>query len=88
LRGIGPKSASPFFSSIAQPVDPDQANLSTMNRRQSPTKVPADQKPKNKATMDQPQEEFIDSQSSHVEHDIDHGDELQYVTHSNQWRES
>ena len=45
-----------------------------------------EQKPRNKANMDQPQEEFIDSQPSHFEHDIEHGDELQFASHSDRWK--
>lgn len=36
-----------------------------------------DKRPRNKANMDQPQEEFIQAQSSHVDDD----DELQYAFH-------
>jgi hypothetical protein len=37
---------------------------------------PANEKPRNKANMDQPQEEFVDLESAHVEHDREHGAEV------------
>ncbi|HZJ00217.1 MAG TPA: hypothetical protein VFD22_06110 [Gemmatimonadaceae bacterium] len=37
---------------------------------------PAHKKPTNKATMDQPQEEFIDPDGAHAAHDIEHGEEV------------
>jgi len=36
--------------------------------------------------MDQPQEEFIDQLSSRLEHDIEHGDELLFASHSDQYQ--
>lgn len=37
---------------------------------------PAMQKPRNKANMDEPQEEFIDPESAHPNHDRGHGHEI------------
>jgi len=34
-----------------------------------PDEAPTDKKPKNKATMDQPQEEFITADAAHRDHD-------------------
>ena len=47
-------------------------------------------RPRNKANMSEPQEEFIEPESSHTQrshpdHDVEHGDELQYATHSSVW---
>lgn len=42
-------------------------------------------RPRNKATMDEPQEEFIEADSSHGEHDREHGDELQHASHTTAW---
>ena len=45
-------------------------------------KNPAHKKPPNKATMDQPQEEFIEPDSAHAEQDKDHEEEVKYA-HTN-----
>jgi hypothetical protein len=42
------------------------------------------ERPRNKAAMDQPQEEFIQASSSHV----DDEDELQFVAETNRWQEN
>jgi hypothetical protein len=42
----------------------------------SARKKPDHEKPRNKATMDQPQEEFIEPDGAHVAHDIEHGEEV------------
>ena len=55
-----------------------------MNVREHPA-GPAETRPTNKATMDQPQEEFIQPDSSHVERDREHGDEMRPAAHANLW---
>jgi hypothetical protein len=57
-----------------------------MNEHQSASNDSGERRPKNKANMDQPQEEFIEAESSHADRDKDHGDELQYASHSASWR--
>ncbi len=42
-------------------------------------------RPRNKANMDEPQEEFIEACSSRFECDREHGDELQHATHTDRW---
>ena len=43
------------------------------------TKEPFGHWPRNKANMDQPQEEFIEPQSAHSNPDMEHGDEIEHV---------
>ena len=43
-------------------------------------------RPRNKATMDEPQEEFIEAESSHAQHDREHGDELKNASHASVWQ--
>lgn len=45
----------------------------------TPDEEKKDHRPKNKATMDQPQEEFIEPESKPAERDVEHGDELPHA---------
>jgi hypothetical protein len=63
-----------------------RSNL-VMNR-DSHAKTPVENRPRNKANMDEPQEEFIESQPSRFEWDKEHGDELEYATHLHLWEQN
>jgi hypothetical protein len=54
---------------------------------QSPVPARDVRRPRNKATMDEPQEEFIEACSSRFECDREHGDELRHATHTNRWED-
>jgi hypothetical protein len=42
-------------------------------------------RPRNKANMNAPQEEFIDPEGAHPREDRDHGAEVEHLTHTTLW---
>ena len=50
-------------------------------------KGPFHKKPINKATMDQPQEEFIEPYAATVDPDSEQGSEMEHVSHMDRWTE-
>ncbi len=43
------------------------------------------ERPRNKATMDRPQEEFIAPESAHADNDREHGSEVNDTSHRSIW---
>lgn len=78
----GPTWASELFNPIGANHLPLRIRNMSQSEKQEDRTVGRTRK---KVNVDQQQEETVMPQSAHGERDVEHGDELQYASHSSVW---